>query len=180
MKPKERIGSGKEFLMKVVAIGFDTIAILGLIPFIGWVFSMLVAIFGSLTFFMWFMMSGVRFIKSKNIGVVATSAIIEIIPILNILPGFSLSVWRVIKNTKEEDKERNKKNLKKTTKIRNEEALVKQKYYNKIYASKALEERELQKKEQELLENQMNENALYDNMVDVVEDNYDEDNQKVA
>ena len=81
-------------LMLSVAIFFDTLqAIFLLIPFLGWIFSSLISIFAWLTFYVWTSIKGWGLSDTlKQIIVNWALPFIEIIPILNTLPTWTLKV----------------------------------------------------------------------------------------
>lgn len=81
-------------LMLCTAIFFDGLqAIFLLIPFLGWLLSSLVSIFAWLTFYTWTSIKGWGLSDTlKQIIVNWVLPLIEIVPILNVLPTWTLKV----------------------------------------------------------------------------------------
>lgn len=85
--------------MIVTALFFDTIQfgadLMNLIPFIGFILAGVisggVSIFAWLTFFLWFRLVGTKF-DSKIVATTVGTFFIELIPILNALPAWTLSI----------------------------------------------------------------------------------------
>ncbi len=94
-KPKRKIGFIQAFFMIVVAVIFDSSQwFIELISFgmLGWFLNPIVSIFASMTFFMWFTLSGVSFIKPGKMLVMTTTTLIEVIPWINDVPAWTLGV----------------------------------------------------------------------------------------
>ena len=84
-------------LMVGVALFYDVIqAGLDLLPFVGWILSPLVSIPAFLTFYIWFKIYGRNFMTPKRALAMGAGVIIEMIPILNILPGWTIAVLFLI------------------------------------------------------------------------------------
>lgn len=67
-----------------------------------------------LFFTLWFLFRGVyiwSFGNSKKVVVNLFSVVVENIPLVNLLPGISLMVWRHVRIAQMEDKKKNEKNL---------------------------------------------------------------------
>src|SRR3989344_2139954 len=75
-------------LMISVAIFYDVLQWLLAFIFMGW----LVSIFALLTFYVWFKMKGMSFMKPKRFAAFGGSFIVELIPIINILPAWTLAI----------------------------------------------------------------------------------------
>jgi hypothetical protein len=75
-------------------------AIISLIPGV----SILVTIVGWLILNLWFTMLGVGFMDGRRIGTMLASIVVEAMPVLNILPGFTVAVIAIIIMVKSEDK----------------------------------------------------------------------------
>lgn len=92
---------------------YSATAILELIfigPLIYTIGSFVATIFAFLVFIPWFYLKGVNmlsFSKSSRILANGLSALIESVPVLNLLPGITFMVWRHIKITQMEDKIKN-------------------------------------------------------------------------
>ena len=56
-----------------------------------------------LSFWTWLKLKGVKFLDKKNATTVISGAIIEAIPFINALPGLTVSITRIILNTRLED-----------------------------------------------------------------------------
>lgn len=75
-------------LMICVALFYDALQVLLTPIFMGW----LVSIFAGLTFYVWFKMRGLNFVTPKRAGLLGGGFIIELIPILNVLPAWTLAI----------------------------------------------------------------------------------------
>src|SRR3989338_9491758 len=77
-------------LMIAVALFFDALQTLLTFIFMGW----LVGIFAGLTFYIWFKLRGMSFMKPKRFAAFGTSSIIEMFPFipLSALPALTVSV----------------------------------------------------------------------------------------
>ena len=83
-------------LMIVVALFFDALGALLELVAMYW----LVSIFYLLTFFLWFRLHGISFWKPKRFLVMGGSLIIELIPLVNLLPAMTLAVAVVALDSK--------------------------------------------------------------------------------
>jgi len=84
-------------LMVVVALFYDIVQIgLSTLPLAGWIISPLVSVFAFLTFYVWFKTYGRNFMTPKRALAMGGGAIIEMIPILNILPAWTMAVLFLI------------------------------------------------------------------------------------
>lgn len=80
-------------LMMVVALFYDLVQFgVNFIPAIGQIASALVAILAFCHFFLWFKMHGVSFVGIKKILTMGAGFLIELIPVLNMLPGWMVAV----------------------------------------------------------------------------------------
>lgn len=103
---KRRISSIQAIFMLAVAGVFDLIQFLiSFIPYVGWIISVFLSIFVWLTFYMWFKLNGISFLdKGSRLAITFfLGAIIEVIPIINILPGWTLSVVLMLLIIRAED-----------------------------------------------------------------------------
>jgi hypothetical protein len=89
---ESKINESQKWLMLGVAIFFDIISLINLIPIIGWVIGWFVWIFAFMTFFLWFKMNGMSFSRPKNLFSFIGGSAIELIPILNILPAWTATI----------------------------------------------------------------------------------------
>lgn len=71
-------------------------ALIQLIPGLGQIFASLVAMFAFMTFWFWFRLHGIKFSTAKRSAIMGGGFFIELIPILNILPAWTLAVTLVI------------------------------------------------------------------------------------
>jgi hypothetical protein len=101
---RERISSGDDFLMKLAAACFDVVGTLLNATFIG---GTIVGLFGDLTFFLWYMMIGGKIMNPRTLRRAGAMSIIELIPLINVVPSFSLFVWKTNKSIRKEDEEYN-------------------------------------------------------------------------
>ncbi|MBA3551212.1 hypothetical protein H0W32_03330 [Patescibacteria group bacterium] len=95
--PRNRISQKQAVALIIVALIFD---ILSLIPVVNWI----VWILNWLTFPLWFKLHGVSYIHGKRLALAGLSSIIEIIPFLSILPGYTVSMILMVRNVRHEDK----------------------------------------------------------------------------
>jgi len=82
------LGNPTIILMFVVAIFFDVTQWLLAFIFMDWLLS----IFAYLTFFIWFKIKGISFMKPKRLFVAGTSFLLEIIPFIAALPALTAAV----------------------------------------------------------------------------------------
>lgn len=75
-------------LMIVVALFFDALQALFTPLFLGWA----VGIFAGLTFWLWFKMHDISFMKPKRFMAFSGSAIVEVIPFLSAIPAWTFAV----------------------------------------------------------------------------------------
>ena len=95
----EKISKITMWAMIVVALFFDGLQfgadLLNFIPFVGfilaWTITSGVSIFAFLTFFLWFHLAGMKF-DSKIAASTVGAFFIELIPVLNALPAWTLSI----------------------------------------------------------------------------------------
>lgn len=85
----KEIGYVTRILMISTALFFDLLlGILGQIPILG----SALAILPLLTFALWFKLHGMKFTSPKKLLTLPVATIIEAVPILNILPGWTVAV----------------------------------------------------------------------------------------
>ncbi|OHA88180.1 MAG: hypothetical protein A2741_01000 [Candidatus Zambryskibacteria bacterium RIFCSPHIGHO2_01_FULL_43_27] len=109
---ESRISFGTSFLMVATALFFDSAQgvfnIIGLIPVIGTVvggtLSFMIGFFAWLTFYTWFKMHGISFMRPQRILALWGAGLIELVPYLNALPAWTFAVLFLIATTKIEDK----------------------------------------------------------------------------
>ncbi len=104
-------------LKALLATAFGVFFIL---PLLYTITSFLSLFIGYLFFTFWFMFKGVyiwSFSKPKKILVTLTTAFLETIPFVNLLPGITIMVWRHVKYTQMEDAIQNKETLAKTARM---------------------------------------------------------------
>lgn len=89
---KTKITETQKWLMLGVAITFDTTTLVNLIPVVGQIGSFFVGLFATMTFWLWFLMNGMSFSKPKNVLGLAGGSIIEMIPVLNVLPAWTATI----------------------------------------------------------------------------------------
>lgn len=89
--------------MLVVAIFFDaTLALIQLIPVAGSVMSMVFGVIPLMIFFIWYRLLGISFSNPKKGISFFGASLIELIPIVNILPTWTLEViWMYVLENKE-------------------------------------------------------------------------------
>lgn len=100
---KKELGNITAGAMIMVALFFDGIQfgadLMTFIPFVGfilaWVASSGISLFAWLTFFLWLRLSGTKF-DTKIVATTVGAFFIELIPILNALPAWTLSIVLII------------------------------------------------------------------------------------
>lgn len=91
-----------------------------ILPMLYTITSFMSVFVGYLFFTFWFMFNGVyiwSFSKPKKILVTLTTAFLETIPLVNLLPGITVMVWRHVKYTQMEDALENKETVAKTARM---------------------------------------------------------------
>jgi hypothetical protein len=83
-------------LMIATALLFDAIQILLTFVLMGWI----VGFFAFLTFYIWFKIHGISFMKPKRALTMGASFIIEVIPFVSVLPAWTLAVTILALDTK--------------------------------------------------------------------------------
>jgi hypothetical protein len=135
---KKRISFATDLLMKMGAVLFDILGLLcNLIPFVGGFIASLVSVVGNLLLFLAYFLKGVKPIiggkGNKTIMVRIIVFFFELVPYVNILPGFSIAVWYTNRVVRKEDKEYNKSIRETLTQIQNEERQLMQEYATSQY-----------------------------------------------
>lgn len=88
-------------LMIGTALFFDGLqAIFQVAPAIGQILAAMIAVVAFLTFWLWFKLYGVNFATPKRSAYLGGGFIIELIPILDILPAWTLAVTLIITDLK--------------------------------------------------------------------------------
>ena len=101
MQEEKEIKDVTMFLMIGTALFFDVVQIvIGWIPVFGNVLSMCVSLFAFMSFFLWFYMYGIRMITPKRLFTMIGAGIIEMIPYVDLLPAWTLTVIFLIGTTK--------------------------------------------------------------------------------
>jgi len=104
--PQERIDYGTAQLMAITALFLDFFqGIVGAIPVVGQILSPLISIFIWLTFFVWLKLRGVTITDNiKRLAIMAGGSFLEIIPIINIAPIWTITILITVMLVKVEDK----------------------------------------------------------------------------
>lgn len=112
MEKIDRIPKGTAILMVGVALFFDLLQMFLNFVLIGFILNpILVTPIAFLTFYLWYKMRGVGLSDSaKRFAVYVAGFLLELIPILNTLPGLTLSTLTMIMIVRAEDKAENLKN----------------------------------------------------------------------
>lgn len=98
---ESKIKDSTAFLMIGTALFFDFIqALIGWIPVIGNILAGFLSIIIFMTFFLWFMMNGIKMITPRRLTSMIGGGLIEMIPFVNILPAWTLVVVYLIGTTK--------------------------------------------------------------------------------
>lgn len=102
-----RIPSWEAALMITVALIYDVIQIV-LVWILGWVGigfigAWLVTIWATLTFGLWLTLKGASIMSGKRAAALGIGALIEVIPLVNSLPGWTVAVVSAILVTRAKD-----------------------------------------------------------------------------
>jgi hypothetical protein len=101
MEQEKELPNGTAILMIGTAILLDCIqALTGLVPIIGQIIGWLVDAVALFGFWLWFKMHGISFSKKKRGLTLGIGALVELIPLINILPAWTLAVVRLVLTTK--------------------------------------------------------------------------------
>ncbi|MCR4279209.1 MAG: hypothetical protein NUV78_00530 [Candidatus Zambryskibacteria bacterium] len=87
-KKEKGLKSTTVVLMITVALFFDALQVLLTFIFMGW----LAGFFAGLTFYVWFRMHGISFMKPKRLAAFGGTALIELIPFLSVIPAWTFAV----------------------------------------------------------------------------------------
>ncbi|MFM2357539.1 MAG: hypothetical protein RJA61_276 [Candidatus Parcubacteria bacterium] len=80
-------------MMMAVAIVCDiSLALIALIPYVGWVINGLLSPCVFILFFTWYKIKGIKYTSMRKMAVLPAGLLIEMIPYINILPGWTVSV----------------------------------------------------------------------------------------
>jgi hypothetical protein len=139
MQGKYRITSGDAGILISVAVFFDTIqALLNLIPIIGTAIAWIMSIIAWLTFYIWFKIKGVSFQNEKYYKKLLLGGLIEGLPIINFLPSWTITVIRLIRESRKEDSANKKKDAAKASnKEKAALAMAKEREQEEIAASQS-------------------------------------------
>lgn len=97
---EKKLSSGTTYLMIGTALLYDLLQFcVGWIPFVGQILGWIVSFFAGLTFWLWFRIHDIPFNKKRTASL-ATGVVIEIIPLVNMLPAWTLAVVSMIATTK--------------------------------------------------------------------------------
>ena len=104
--PQERIDSSTGLLMVIVALGFDFFqGIIGILPIAGFILAPLISLFIWLTFWIWLKLHGVNITdKTKRIVIMWGGFLLELIPLLDILPIWTITIFITVLSVQHSDK----------------------------------------------------------------------------
>lgn len=105
--PKERIDSSTGNLMVITALGFDFFqGIIGMLPIVGpMIAGFIINPIVFLTFFVWLKLHGVSIGDSvQRLALMFGGFLIELIPLLNILPAWTLTIFMTVLIVQRSDK----------------------------------------------------------------------------
>jgi len=92
-----KIGKVTAIFMLIVAIFFDVLVFrINFIPVLGQVLSIGITVFAYAIFLFWFILKGVKLMSGKKIAAMGGGFLVEIIPIVNMLPAVTFSVAMTI------------------------------------------------------------------------------------
>ena len=104
--------------MVAVALLFDLITFLiNFIPIAGQIISIIIGGISYGVFIIWFISKRVRLMTSKRFATMGGGLIVELLPIINMLPGITLSVVLTILSTKAKEVEKKTKTKKNVLKL---------------------------------------------------------------
>ncbi len=93
MPDENRLTKATIALMISTALFFDAIQFfVSFIPFLGEVISVCLSVCVFLTFFLWFKFKGIKFNNLKKSSSMIIGFLIELIPIIDMLPGWTAAV----------------------------------------------------------------------------------------
>ncbi len=101
---KPRIGNNTVWLMIGVAAVYDSLQVISDIAIIGLILGTLISIFAFLTFWLWFKLKGISLAGLKKSLVMGIFSFLEIIPLINDIPGWILSTIIIIIISRTEDR----------------------------------------------------------------------------
>lgn len=105
MEDKEKIDNITAAMMISTAILVDGIQILLTIIFIGPFVNWLISIFAFMTFFLWFMLKGVKFTSNpKRVFTFMGGSLMEVIPGIATLPAWTATIVITLLTIKTEEK----------------------------------------------------------------------------
>ena len=106
--PRERISKITSALLLLVAVFYDSIAlILGLFGIPG---NTILGFFVPFHFWLWFAIKDVPFVKGNDLWKKALVWIAEVIPYVGaLLPGYTIQIYFTVKKAQKEDREYNEK-----------------------------------------------------------------------
>jgi hypothetical protein len=88
-----KIGNGTAALMCGIALTVDILALLALIPLVGWILGPLIYILGLGIFGLWFKLVGANFFSARATVSKGISAVLEVIPEISaVIPGTTINV----------------------------------------------------------------------------------------
>ncbi len=107
-EPKMRIGFVATSLLLVVALTLDALQFLLLfIPGLDVVFDFFIGVIAIIVFGVWFAILGVNYFSGDRTGAkllsMVGSSVVELVPLLDALPGITLGVWGIIYAVQKED-----------------------------------------------------------------------------
>lgn len=99
IKKEKKVGTVSQFGMMALAIGTDGLqALLAVISIgiIGIAVNSVISAFVGMIFFIWFAVLGVNFINLKRLSVFAITLVIEMVPIFNDAPMWTIGIALII------------------------------------------------------------------------------------
>ena len=93
MEKSKQIKGTTKWLMFSVAIFFDIISLLSLVPVVGWIFGFLWGLFAFMTFCLWFYLNGVNIISFGNPRKLASSVLSGLI---EVSPFGFIPTWTIL------------------------------------------------------------------------------------
>lgn len=110
--PQHRINSFHKWALLISAVAMDFLQLfLTFIPFVGPFIASILGFLGRVTFWIWFKLLHVGFADRPNRFMINISiTVLEFLPLLNMLPGWTIGTFAIIRQVAKEDQKHNKKN----------------------------------------------------------------------
>lgn len=88
-----KLSTTQKWLMRITAIFFDILSLVGLIPVIGWILDWIIWLFANLTFYTWFKAQGMSFTSPKKLFSFVGGSFVEFLPEISALPMWTITIF---------------------------------------------------------------------------------------